>query len=331
MKSINWSVVTALLGAALLLTVPSAMARKDKAPKAKSTTRLLYWNIQNGMWSDQGEDYVHFVNWVKEKNPDICVWCEAQPIYKTGTGDKLDNIKEWKYNDELLFGMWHRISKRYGHRYVYLSGHRDYYPQVVTSRYPLEIVHRMVGNADTTVVHGAGWYRLKRSGKTVNIVTIHSSVLPKHQRRNNALDYRTDYYLAMEMGYILDHTYKTSPDPDSEYWMMMGDFNSFSRVDNYFYHWEEDDSRFLCQDAIAANSSYIDVIQRTHPGEFIPTVGSKATRKDFLYLTQPLFDRVQSAEIVWDDYTTPVRDPEIHNFWHPSDHLPIIVDLKLKD
>ena len=47
--------------------------------------RVLYWNIQNGMWADQGNNYDNFVEWVKRYDPDVCVWCEAQTIYEDGT------------------------------------------------------------------------------------------------------------------------------------------------------------------------------------------------------------------------------------------------------
>ena len=46
---------------------------------------LLYWNIQNGMWDGQGDNYDRFVAWVKAQDPDICVWCEAASLYYTGT------------------------------------------------------------------------------------------------------------------------------------------------------------------------------------------------------------------------------------------------------
>ena len=42
--------------------------------------KVLYWNIQNGMWSDQGNDYDNFVEFVKSENPDICIWAEAESI-----------------------------------------------------------------------------------------------------------------------------------------------------------------------------------------------------------------------------------------------------------
>ena len=49
-----------------------------------------------------------------------------------------------------------------------------------------------------------------------------------------------------------------------------------------------------------------------------------------MYLTPPLRKRVKKAGIANDSYTKPVRSPQkISNFWHPSDHLPIIVDFAL--
>lgn len=49
--------------------------------KPKGTIRILYWNIQNGMWSDQHHNFDNFVKWVKKYKPDICVWAEASSIY----------------------------------------------------------------------------------------------------------------------------------------------------------------------------------------------------------------------------------------------------------
>ena len=40
--------------------------------------KVLYWNVQNGMWSDQGNNYDNFVEFVKSESPDICVWAEAE-------------------------------------------------------------------------------------------------------------------------------------------------------------------------------------------------------------------------------------------------------------
>ena len=47
--------------------------------------------------------------------------------------------------------------------------------------------------------------------------------------------------------------------------------------------------------------------------------------------TPPLYERITHADVVTDAYTEPVRDPaKLSNFWHPSDHRPIVVDFNMK-
>ena len=61
------------------------------------------------------------------------------------------------------------------------------------------------------------------------------------------------------------------------------------------------------------------------------TTGSKTSRIDYVYCTKPLYDRITYADVIWDEYTTPVRDPQkLSNFWRPSDHMPIMIDFDLK-
>ena len=70
--------------AAIATSVPCAAKRPSG-----SDLRLLYWNIQNGMWSGQDDNYDRFVEWVKQFDADVCVWCEAQSIYRSGTADRM--------------------------------------------------------------------------------------------------------------------------------------------------------------------------------------------------------------------------------------------------
>ena len=124
---------------------------------------------QNGMWSGQGDNYDSFVEGVKEQNPDICVWCEAQSIYKTGTADPMEAA------DRYLTDNWEKLAMRYGHTYCYIGGHRDNYPQVITSKYPIKNVLRIVGSEpDSVVTHGAGW------AQTVSYTHLASSVCWSH-------------------------------------------------------------------------------------------------------------------------------------------------------
>ena len=73
--------------------------------------KLLYWNIQNGMWHDQGNGYDGFVKFVQELDPDICVWCEAESRYVTDKAVKMQ-IPE----DQYLPWNWDILAARYGHK-----------------------------------------------------------------------------------------------------------------------------------------------------------------------------------------------------------------------
>lgn len=294
----------------------------------KGQLRLLYWNIQNGMWSGQGDNYDSFVGWVKAQKPDICVWCEAQSIYKTGTADPMEAA------DRYLTDNWKKLAKRYGHKYCYIGGHRDNYPQVITSKYPIKNVSRIIGSEpDSVVTHGAGWAQVEINGQTINVVTLHTwpqaYAYRAEDREASKAEHGGDKYRRMEMEYICKHTIGTVPDAAGQYWMMMGDFNSRSRIDNAVYKYPEDDTRFLVHDYIKENTPYIDVIAEKYPGEFKTTTGGKS-RIDFVYCTAPLYKCIIAADVVTDAYTKPVRDPaKLSNFWHPSDHRPIIVDFDL--
>lgn len=296
--------------------------------KGNGNLRLLYWNIQNGMWDGQPDDYVRFTNWVKEQNPDICVWCEAQPIYKTGTNTKLDNIDEWRA-DSLLTVFWKRLGKRYGHKYIFIGGHRDNYPQVITSRIPIEGVERIIGNGrDSVVSHGAGWARIKVAGESINVVTLHTwpqkygfNVAKEDRDRSKAAN-EGDHYRRMEMEYICSHTVLTDT---CGLWMMMGDFNSRSRKDNWVYRYEEDDTRLLVHDYILEKTPYLDIIHEGNPSNFISSTYGRA-RIDYVYCTPALASHVKYCRIITDAYIRPVRSTQVKNFYLPSDHRPILVD-----
>ena len=59
------------------------------------------------------------MEWVKEFDADVCVWCEAQSIYRSGTADRMPEA------DRYLVGNWGELAARYGHKYWYVGGHRD--------------------------------------------------------------------------------------------------------------------------------------------------------------------------------------------------------------
>ncbi|MCR4565171.1 MAG: endonuclease/exonuclease/phosphatase family protein [Bacteroidales bacterium] len=314
----------------LLLAVLTVCVLATSCERSKNL-RLMYWNIQNGMWDGQPDNYDRFVEYVKSFQPDICVWCEAQSIFIDGTDTRCDTA------DRYLVKNWDKLAARYGHKYTYIGGHRDSYPQAITSRFPIENVARIVGvKPDSVVAHAAGWARIQFAGKELNIVTTHTYPMsyafnvPKHQRDSSAALNGGDYYRAMEMEYVCKHTVLTDPDAADHYWMLMGDFNSLSRLDkptNGYDAWPDDDTEYLTQDYILNNTPLIDVVREKHPGEPLFSM-YKNTRLDYVYCSKPLYDRVTRADIIKDEYTTPVRDSVVKNFFHPSDHLPFIIDFK---
>ena len=312
--------------ATLLLTAPAGAAQKDK-----NNLRLLYWNIQNGMWDGQTDNYDRFVNWVKAQQADVCVWCEAQSIFKSNTADYMDK------QDRFFVDGWQKTARRYGHKYVYLGGHHDNYPQVITSRFPIHNVARLLGSKeDTLVCHGGGWATIEKNGYTINIVTLHTWPQPygygvkKEDRPRSIEAHEGDLFRRTEMEYILNHTIGQVKGAKDQLWMMMGDFNSRSPQDNAVYNWPENSTGFLVHNYILQHSPYLDVMKETHRGQFIPSTGSGRSRIDFVYATRPLLNRVKAAATIWDLYTTPIRDPQnLSNFWRPSDHLPIMVDFDM--
>ena len=290
--------------------------------------RLLYWNIQNGMWSDQSNGYDNFVAWVKGYDPDVCVWCEAQSIYKSGTAERMDSV------DRYLTANWGELAARYGHKYWYVGGHRDNFPQVITSKYPIENVERIVGEEpDSVVSHGACHARIECGGRKINIVTLHTwpqaYAYRAADREASKAEHGGDRYRLMEMKYVCGHTILAAPESERGYWMMMGDFNSRSPKDNWFYGYDDNDTRLMVHDYILHNTPYIDIIGDRYEGEFHTTTYGKS-RIDFVYCTQDLYDDIVDAHVVEDDYTrNPVRD-EATRFHRPSDHLPILVDFMIR-
>lgn len=325
MKYLSTGIKAAAFLLLLLFSIPATVSAADKP------LRLLYWNIQNGMWAGQGDNYNRFVEFVDSVKPDICVWCEGSSIYQTGLDKGLPEGQKY------LPKHWNDLAARYGHKYVYKGGERDSYPQVITSRYPIANVKRIIGQeSDSVVTHGAGWVRFDIGGDTVNLVCLHTWPqafafrVPDERRAADKVAGGGNKYRRMEMEYICKHTIESVPGADRQLWMMMGDFNSRSRLDNRFLGLPADSSAFLCHDYILESTPYIDVINKKYPRRLMSTTHNPNLRIDFIYCTPPLYDRIVSAKIIRNAYTNPVRDPKKQsNFYIPSDHLPIVVDFDM--
>ncbi len=310
---------------------------KDMTPPL----RILSWNIQNGMWSDQADNYNDFVEWVKSYDPDICIWCEAQPIYQDNTNSYLPQSERGKAGLEKL---WNNVAPRYGHEYWEHGGLRDDYPQVVTSKYPINVISQMKGPADSVITHGAGFFSIdvpvKRKDDTVDttmirIVTLHtypfhyapgtSEYLANGEKKTAANCSEGHARRLKEVEYICNHTIRKAEDPDTECWIMAGDFNSQSPLDKDY---DDGDMRLWVHEYVLSNTPYVDVIREKYPTTTLTSTSSSSNRVDFVYMSPAMMKDVPYADII-NDYFTFMVDSGVDKFKHPSDHLPVYVHVRL--
>ena len=296
----------------------------------KGNLRLLYWNIQNGMWADQPNNYDNFVAWVKKYNPDICVWCESASIYKDRTGTSAAQA------DRFLPNGWPALAARYGHQHTAVGGWRDNYPQTVTSKYPVTSILKIT-NTDVSgkpIAHGAAIQEVNVNGRKLWFVTAHMwpqaygfGVSSAGQEASKER-HEGDYYREYEMNYIVAHTVNDSKYAAQQDWFLLGDFNSRSRLDNWFYQYAADNTALLTQDIVLNKTNLVDVIAQSHPGQFITsTMGS--ARIDYVYASPSVYAQVADAMILMDKWTSSVKSTWYPSFYDPSDHRPILIDLTI--
>lgn len=299
----------------------------DRTKKAAGTVRVLYWNIQNGMWADQANNYNNFVKWVKTYDPDICVWCESETIYK-------DNTKS-STSSRFLPAGWATLGARYGHTYAATGGDRDNYPQSITSKYPIKTVLKITDSdvSGKPIAHGAAIQEITVGGRTLSFVTCHMwpqayayGVNGDSAREASKAEHGGDYYREFEMEYIVKKTIN-NPEYSGREWILLGDLNSRSRLDNWYYQYSESNTALLTQDVILNKTDLKDVIHETYPNYFIASTGG-TSRIDFVYASPALMDKVEEAYIIMDGWTDPKVSKYVSSFRDPSDHRPILVDFK---
>lgn len=293
--------------------------------------KLISWNIQDGMWSDQANNYDNFVEFLKVTDPDVCVFCEAKTTHLEAG------------QEAYLPANWDKVAGRYGHPYVYLAQDQDNSPQVITSKHPIKNVKRIAGGQDTVVGHGAGWVQIEMDGMTYNIVCMHAMPFAMGGSRpqgggrpqggmgpGRGMGFGgpggggSDEFRKKEVEYVCKQTILTREHPEQELWLMMGDFNSISSLDNDHYKLSADSSIYCVHDYIRNSTPYIDVIANKHPGEFIQS-SQNGRRIDFIYATDPVIRQIKSAEILNSGYTEQHREQGA-SYWVPSDHRPILIE-----
>ena len=284
------------------------------------------------MWADQPNQYKNFIEWVKKYDPDVCVWCEAASIYKDYSTVSAPEAERYLPNG------WPEIAKKYGHEYSALGGHRDNFPQEITSKYPITTLLKITDTdqAGKPVSHGAAIQQLDVKGRKINIVTLHmwpqayAFGVPKAGQDASKANNEGDKYREFEMKYIVDHTVNAPEYASHTDWLMMGDFNSRSMVDEWYYKYADTKpTYYLCQNVIKDNTSLVDIIGNFYPGCFVSTTGGKA-RIDYMYASASMYSKVKNAITIIDTYTVPVKDAKYNSgFYFPSDHRPILVDFEL--
>lgn len=312
--------------------------------------RILYMNIQDGMWADQGNNFDKFVAWVRKYDPDVCVWCEARTLYRTGTDISIPDAERilCKTMGSATDKGWETLAARYGHSHYAISGFRDNYPQVITSKYPITTVSRMTNaSGGKNIQHGAGHFKVNVAGKEINIVTLHlwpQLYSPSSNTLQSAANLEGRDHQVVEINAILS---QTNPDKNGMF-LMMGDHNAISRIDSWYYDYnglyevvstswgntplEFTDGRYKekwyqAHDVIIANGAYEDMIRAMWPGYFITSTGG-AGRIDFMYGTHAMTEKLVNMTSVHDSFST-ITSSGVGGLSQPSDHLPIIADFNL--
>ena len=301
--------------------------------KARDTERgklrVLYWNIQDGMWADQHNGYDNFVEWVKRYDPDVCVWCESETVFKDKTTESMPG------KDRFLPNGWNSLAARYGHGYTSKSGDRDSYPQTITSRYPIETLRQVTDteNSGKPIVHGAGLFSVTVGGKKVNFISVHTwpqtygYKVAEADRPASTAAHEGDLYRQYEMGWICENLYNDPQYSSTRDVLMLGDFNSYSPLDNHFYSLPDSDTKFLCQKEIFSRTDLVEIVGTKYPGEFYSSVMGDASRVDMAYASPSMYDSLSNVQILIDDWCRLEQCPYVTGWIGlPSDHKPILLD-----
>ena len=310
----------AMMAATLLSACGTKLVEGDTPLKVESESaefvnnfKLLSWNIQDGMWCDQFDDYVNFVAYINEINPDVFCIQEAATHWDID-GKNLSHYSRYlPYPDQKNVESkwdnpsgWVALAKRWGHQYVVMGPYKDNYPVVITSKYPIEIIERLRGDENTTVSHGALYAKVHFTDDiSVNLVNLH--LQPDNVA--NASNVRMN-----EINFYLSKTINSKEHYRDEHWLMMGDFNSNVgknvdvevRKNSYYDLWAEMNSY---------NKSYIDFIY-----------GTESMRKslksiDFLY------GFAHMDKIMYSPNGVAINNGS--GVWKYSDHYPVLAEFSL--
>ena len=311
---------------------PEPVPEPEPVVDDESVVKLLYWNLQCGMWADQANNYDNFVAWVKAQNPDICVWNEGETTFDNGVFD-WSTRAEKKYLPE----HWLELAARYGHNYVMVNPVDK--GLVTTSKFPFEREKDIYPDRPKVEIRsGSTIYKFNIANETLRFVTLHlwphhyDPYVAKADREKSKAEHGGDLFRLKEISTLCDTTINNRPNAARENWIMLGDFNARSPLDNAVYGYSLDAPALRCISYVLNSTPYLDAVHQMHPNEFITSTFDWNHRIDFVFCTPPVMRRVLSADIVKDYYTNikPLDDLYPGQYARtPSDHYPIILRIDM--
>ena len=284
------------------------------------TLRVMFWNIQYGMWADQKYKYDNFVACVSKYNPDVCVWCEAESYYDinentTYRGEKGPSTGVGSLKGGDLTG-WKALAARYGHENVNVSDNTNTnFPQIITSRYPITRVSAISGTGG----HPAGLFKIN-CGEDIYILSVHLTPgltdSAKDTQRLNEIKYLCQYITPYQDGNFL----------------MMGDFNTVSPYDKWYYDGHKYNNMtsnpYQALEYLHGNTKLMDVIHESYPDSFLSSVREETQRIDYMLASPSMMAKLKTADLIIDKWVKLEIYPttKLDYMCQPSDHRPIIAD-----
>lgn len=301
----------------------------SSVPRAK-TLRVVDYNIQNGMWADQGNDYDNFVEYMKSVDADVVIFCEAQSNYVTGEDRRMPEPIAERY----LPAHWGEFAARWGHGYWAIGAHQDNHPVVITSKYPVTLVQKLGGDE---VSHGGIHAQVTVNGERVNFVGFHTYPahygrnIPESERTESARRFDGEKFRTEEMKIFMERTILNPEYADEKNWLIMGDTNCLSPLDDRYFEHGKSSPLYWGHTYILENTPCIDIAKRYNCPEerdvMISTIQNKR-RIDIMYGTEPMMERVIRVKTPKEGFTRATKRAGFRFHEGSSDHLPVIVDFE---
>lgn len=298
--------------------------------------RVMDYNIQNGMWADQGHNYDNFVNWMLRADTDVVIFCEAQSNYVTDIDKRMPEPIPERY----LPSHWGEFAARWGHKYWVIGAHQDNHPVVVTSKYPLTLVQALGGEE---LSHGGVHATVEVNGEKIDLVGFHTfpyaytRELVKTDRVQEQKESRRRYdgekMRMEEMKTFMERTMLNKKFKKQKNWLVMGDTNCLSPLDDRFFGHGVDHPFYWGHSYILNNTDCIDIVKEyccpQSRDVMIPSIQWER-RIDIIYASPSMMERVVKVETPKDEFTTSIREKGLRHHKRSSDHLPVIVDFRIK-